>query len=183
VEHNNETNVSTHHIHDIEALNALVSHPFEISESEESNDLDPDNNFFLPTIDNSLTTCKYYNIDQINNDISVKQSNQFSILGLNIRSLPKNHRELNSMLHIIDTKFHAIILTETWLKEHNIELYNIDDYSHEHQIRQDKDGGGVSIFIKENINFKVRADLNFNSNDYQLLCVVHPNDPWEFLAV
>ena len=101
----------------------------------------------------------------------LKNPNQLSNFCLNIRSLPKNHRKLVTLLNTIDTQFTTISLTETWLQDHNFELYEIEGYSHISQLRENKNGGGVSIFIKNNLNFKIREDLNYNSIDFQLLWI------------
>ena len=54
---------------------------------------------------------------------------------------------------------------------HNVEPYAIKGYQHEYLLRQNKPGGGVSIFIKDNITYKSRNDLNFSCDDYEFLWV------------
>ena len=161
----------TNNMHNIETLNEMIFQPFEINDMEEINDLDPDSNFYNPFINQNITGCKYYNFDQLNKETNSNSLNHFSTFCFNIRSLPKNHRKLLTLLDTIDVQFSTLSLTETWLQDHNSELYEIDGFTHVSQIRSNKGGGGVSIFIRNNISFKTREDLNYNSTDYQLLWV------------
>ena len=108
-----EINNNTRHTINLKALNVLVFQPFEINELEETNDLDPDENYFSPTLNQSFTGCTYLNFDQLNQEINKQKHNQLSIFSLNIRSLQKNHRGLITLLDIIDTQFHIIALSET----------------------------------------------------------------------
>ena len=79
-----------------------------------------------------------------------------SVLHLNARSLKKNFSEVNTLLNTFDNTFSAIGVTETWLKSHNVSLYNIDGYVVEHSTRVTKIGGGVSLYINEKYNYKTR---------------------------
>jgi hypothetical protein len=175
IEHNEEIlieiNDFSKHIHDIDSLNELIFCPFEINETDETDDLDPDNNFYSPFLKQSIMNCKYFNIEQLNKEIDRKPSNHLSIFTMNIRSLQKNHRGLISLLDIINTQFHVVALTETWLKSHNLDLYNLPGYCHIPQIRENKDGGGVSLFIREEIEYKRRPDIDVNTIDHQFLWV------------
>ena len=55
--------------------------------------------------------------------------------------------------------FKILGLTENWLKSHNYTLYNLDGYKSEHRFRPLRGGGGVSLLIKEDIEYFVREDL------------------------
>ena len=139
------------------------------NEEEEYDDLDPDKIFYNPIINNITQGCKYYSIPNLNSETSKQNQSQLALLSMNIRSLPKNYRNFKTLLENIDTKFDVITLTETWIKTHNADIYQIDGYSHEYQTRENKAGGGVAIFIKDHINYKTRSDLNYNTHEYQLL--------------
>jgi hypothetical protein len=156
-------------IFNFETLDQMLFHSFELNNLDIDDDLDPDKKFYNPHNNNHPTSCKYYHPDQLNKVTNSNAQNHFSNLTFNIRSLPKNYRQLNILLDILDIQFHTISLTETWLKEHNKDLYEIEGYTHEPQLREGKDGGGVSIYVKNNINYKIRSDLNVTSHDYQFL--------------
>jgi len=117
--------------------------------------IDPDGNFY-----NCLTnlSCKYYQEDQLS-EIN-KYSNKLSLLHHNIRSVSKNLDQLLSYVCNVGVPFTIIGLSETWLTENNKDLYGITNYVSLHECRQDKRGGGVSLFIHNSVDFKNRPDLN-----------------------
>jgi hypothetical protein len=133
------------HIHDVEALNALIFQPFELNDSEEANDLDPDSNYYNPLNNQNITGCKYFYVDQLNHSTSSKNQIQFSNLSFDIRSLPKNFRQFVPFIESLNIHFHTISLTETWLQDHNHDLYEIEGYHHVQQLRKDKKGGGYQF--------------------------------------
>jgi hypothetical protein len=118
-------------IHDIESLNEMIFNPFDLNEIDEEDDLDPDNIFYGPIMQQNVLGCKYYNTQTLNLETNSKPLNsvQLSMLTLNIRSLPRNHKNLIPLLNIIDNQFHIISLTETWLKEYNADLFPIEGYA------------------------------------------------------
>jgi exonuclease III len=133
--------------------------------------LDPDQNYYNPIMNQRLLACKYYHPDQLATDLQNKEKIQLSIFCMNIRSMRKFFTGLNTLLDIIDSDFHILSFTETWLREYNIDQFNIEGYTHEAQIREDKEGGGISLYIQTKLSYKTRDDLNHNSNDCQFLWV------------
>ena len=61
-------------------------------------------------------------------------------------------------------KFPIIALSETWLKNHNCDRYGLDDYNAEHNCRPNRGGGGVSLNVKDTIEYTVRDDLCFQND-------------------
>ena len=57
------------------------------------------------------------------------------------------------------------------MKDHNIELYGIDGYNSEHAIRSSRTGGGVSIFIQDNIEYFLRNDLSSQNDNIESLFI------------
>ena len=82
------------------------------------------------------------------------------MLNTNIRSLYSNFESLKDFLRESDMNFNIIGLVETWLKDQPHEYFEIDGYNLELTNRQNKRGGGVCLYVDENINYKVRTDLN-----------------------
>ena len=117
-------------------------HPFELNEIEDFSDLDPDQNYYNPLMNQRISDCKYFNINQVNAEYHNKEPNQLSIFCMNIRSLRIFFTGLKTLLNIIDPKFHILALTETWLQQYNTDQFNIDGYSHVTQIRDGKEGEG-----------------------------------------
>ena len=81
----------------------------------------------------------------------------FSIFHLNIQSLKAKHELLESLLSEIDN-FDLLCFTETWLTINNFQCYNLTGYSHIPSIRNNRNGG-TSIFVKSNIQYKIREDI------------------------
>ena len=79
-----------------------------------------------------LEACNYQTEKTFNNSVSRKgiSNNSFSLLHLNIRSVPANLSLLLSDIENLDRRFSVIGLTETWMNPSNIDAYGIDDYNH-----------------------------------------------------
>ena len=63
--------------------------------------------------------------------------------------------------HCIKT-FNFIGVSETWLSDHNYDLYGLDGYHFEENHRSSRSGGGVGLFINNSIEFLCRKDLEIN---------------------
>ena len=68
-------------------------------------------------------------------------------------------------LQMLKFNFTFLGVTEIWLKDSNVDSYNITDYNVEHNYRSHKGGGGFSLFVKRYIDYYVRTDLTL-SNDF-----------------
>ena len=62
-------------------------------------------------------------------------------------------------------------MSETWLKVHNYENYNISGYRAEHNYRPNRAGGGVSLYIRDAIEYTTREDLRFSNNVIESLFI------------
>ena len=56
--------------------------------------------------------------------------------------------------------FSVIGFSETWLNSSNIDTYGIDGYSHVGITRESGKGGGVSLFISDNIIYCELSEFN-----------------------
>ena len=77
----------------------------------------------------------------------------------NIRSVARNLNTFENYLTNLDHTFPIIALSESWLKDHNFQRYGISGYNAEHNLRPGRGGGGVSLLIKDSIDYIVRDDL------------------------
>ncbi len=107
----------------------------------------------------ALNNCKYYLPSEI-----VIPSNKIKLLHCNVRSLKNKFDQFLSFLKSINSTFDIIGLTETWLNDEIICEYNMPGYALVYNNRNDNRGGGVAMYIKNNIKFKSRPDLDFNNN-------------------
>ena len=92
--------------------------------------IDPDTNFL---IDINLSLCDYYTEFEYNQ--CFQKNDQFSILNLNVRSLPKNIDVVKHFLAGIHNSFSILSFTETWLCEYNVSTHNFLGYSHVFKLR------------------------------------------------
>jgi hypothetical protein len=61
--------------------------------------------------------------------------------------------------------FQIIGLAETWLNENNHEYFTLKNYEHFGSSRLNKKGGGVSIYVSNQMESKPRNDLTKNIED------------------
>ena len=155
--------------HDPQHNNPLLFNPFDMNDESlflPLHDVDPDFNFYNEMAEfNSRHECKYYLEKSFNRNLGDQADNAFSILHLNIRSIPKNLGNFTSFISNLNLKFAFIGLSETWLNENNCTLYNMDGYNKVDKYRINRTGGGVSLYIRNDIQFIERPDLSeFNEN-------------------
>ena len=123
------------------------------------NDIDPDLNY-LSTDIRSLNT-QYFD-DQTFRE-KFKFNNTLSMCHLNIRSLPEHFIEFTAYIEHLNIDFKIIALSETWLKPHHID-YIIPSYNIENELRIKRRGGGVSLYIHNSLQYKVRHDLKIGND-------------------
>ena len=78
---------------------------------------------------------------------------------INIRSLQAHLHSFEKYLENIDIKFSCVGVTETWLQDHTSDLYNLNGYELIENHRQTRRGGGVGIYLKEDIPYLTRSDI------------------------
>ena len=91
-------------------------------------------------------------------DLLAKHASNFSIFHLNIRSVISHFRELLGYLDTLDITFKVIGLSETAINETSIR-YDIPRYNCEIDFRSARNGGGVSLYILDTLQYKLRNDL------------------------
>ena len=87
--------------------------------------------------------------------IDSSSHDSFSILHLNIRSIKKNFENFKLFFSFLGFSFSVICFSETWLVEVGKSLYELPNYISKPQVRDDRKGGGVSIYIHNSLSFKV----------------------------
>ena len=139
--------------------------PFELNEPDHligayNEDVDPDIHFFN-TFNQHLAKCNYLTDESFTRLMhkSTLKEQSFSLCHLNIRSIRKNLGAFESFIDTLQYEFPIIGLTETWLSDHDNDLYNITGFNMIENHRSEKSGGGVAICVKESIDYNSRADL------------------------
>ena len=137
--------------------------------------IDPDINHYNDNISNF----KPHSIDSFIQDAKIS-NNSLNIFHNNARSIMKEGRleEYDVLLEAISNPFHIMVFTETWLTEHNKDLCQFDGYKPLHLLRPVDEqfdlksrGGGVSFFIKHNIDFKYREDLSLSTPETECIFI------------
>ena len=134
---------------------------------------DPNVNFFNVNFEN-LNSPYFFPEDFNGAYENESSSNYFSILHLNTRSIMKNFENFKMFLNSINFTFSIICFSETWLDETNsteTSLYELPNYVSKHQVRSDRRGRGVSIYVHKTFNFKVRSDLSINNKVIESISV------------
>jgi exonuclease III len=150
--------------------------PFElqcINDDEPLTDIDPDANYFALAGNTSLDNSNYFTTNSFKTYINKNNitNDNLSFIHFNVRSLSQNITELSAFLETLCVKFSCICLTETWLRDNTVDLYNMSGYNHIYKYRENRPGGGVSIFLHDSIPFKIRDDLSSVNDNYECLFI------------
>ena len=103
--------------------------------------------------------CLYYLADEFNEKIN-EHPIEFSTIHFNSRSMTKNFDQITAYLSSISHNFSAIALTETWLSPDNESLFCLDGYNFVNKNRLTGKGGGVGLFLRNELDYIIRNDLN-----------------------
>ena len=138
--------------------------------SDPNSDLDPDlNNQNYASLANY---CNYESAEDLNGVIGGNKLISFSLFHLNARSLVKNQDALAHLLANINHKFSVLAITETWVKESNVNDLSFEGYNFVSNHRANKIGGGVGLFIDQNFSYKILPEFNVsNANIIESLFV------------
>lgn len=118
----------------------------------------------------TYVNCSFYLTESFNtmyNDIS-NQSNLF-IVHHNIRSFNKNFDEFACFMASLACEIDILILSETWFSHDDVT--NIVGYHSFHCTRDNKGGGGVSVYIRKTINCKAEPILVKSCDVADILCI------------
>ena len=149
--------------------------PFELNDDDMSPmlDYDPDLQYYNSISSLNQHSCNYHIEDTFNNKLSDLNitSNSLSFIHCNIRSIPKNIGKFETYLEGLNHKFSLIGLSESWLSDHSVDLYSLSGYKSVHKYRNDRMGGGVSLYIDESMEYIVREDLCLMNNTVESLFI------------
>ena len=112
---------------------------------------------------------KYYDI--IDFPQIKKNSHAFSIFHLNIRSLSAHLEELLLLLNALKIKFDVIGISETKEQSGGF-LKNVDLHGYTiHSQHSNSEAGGVALYVKSNLDYIIREDLNVLENEFETIWV------------
>lgn len=116
--------------------------------------------------------CQYYTNENIDkHDPNINNCN-LSLFHLNTQSLNKKANDLVNYLSSIHNHFDIYGFSETWFtSDIDANIIDLGDYSSENCNREGRRGGGVSLFIKSDLNYVNRPDLVIDCIDCDSLFV------------
>jgi hypothetical protein len=114
---------------------------------------------------NLYTHSPYYNTDDAL-EVLVPKQNNFSLLSLNCQSLHSKFNQLKIYLEYFAQSnyyFDIICLQETWIGDnHDVSLFQLADYTFLHKSSCCSTHGGVAIYLRQNLEYKI---LSLNGTD------------------
>lgn len=164
----NEHSINEHRILDPLNLNNIENTQYEIDE------FDPDLNYYNDfTCVQNVQNCSYYLEDMYIKKISSNQimKNSFSLIHFNIRSAPRNLDKVEKLFSTLEMDFTVVALSETWLNCNNYHCHSLPGYNMESNFRSDRIGGGVSLLVKESVDYVLREDLSVFQSNFESLFI------------
>ena len=116
-------------------------------------------------LNTSIGNCISYDFSKFENTFkSIKGC--FLVMNFNIRSFNRNIDEFLLFLDNLIIKPSVVVLTETWFSDNNFQ--NINGYKSFHSYRLNRIGGGVSIFITNELPSSEVSIMNMNNDNIEL---------------
>ena len=123
---------------------------------------------FSPDVDNYVRqNCRYIDVECLANLVN---GISLTILLFNIRSCNKNFDQFISTFCDYFSHFTCIILTETWLSKDRDTIFNIDGF-YSVDLYRNNYGGGIKIFVKNNVQSKVLGNFNVLNDVIEMLTI------------
>ena len=139
-------------------LNQMINNnAFDLNSSEDDNEEDiDDENCVLPAIN-----CNYYTTDEFLSN-NFNSSKNFSVLHLNIHSINRHIEEFRLFLLILEFQFDVICLSESKIEDNTNPIVDISiaGYQKPESTPTEATKGGVLIYVKDGLDYKIRKDLN-----------------------
>ena len=109
---------------------------------------------------------KYYTVPEFEDQCL---NNNLTIFHQNIRSFNRNYDYLSVFLGKFNKSIDIIALSETWFSDNF--THDIEGYKSFHSYRKDRNGGGISIYVKKEIGVRCVSNKCVVTNDLES-CVV-----------
>ena len=130
-------------------------------------DIDPDIHY------NNCVDAQYYNENSFNKVF--KDSNELSLMHLNIRSVPAHFSQFRAQLDLLSIRFKVIALSETAINSYHT-CYNIPSYTIEQDFRPKRKGGGVALYIANTLKYTPRSDLSIGGDTNSIFVEIDKSD-------
>ena len=137
-------------------------------------DYDPDVNFFdgcFGEVGGSVRSL-YTSVDRFNSIPGTARL--FTVMGMNIRSFNANFDAFEGFLQSLSCKPNIIALTETWMSQRNSAVCEIPGYRSCHTFRSNRAGGGASVFIAGDVDFRKIENMSICNETIETCAVELP---------
>ncbi len=79
--------------------------------------------------------------------------------------------KIKEYIHNRKVAFSVIAISEVWLSEDQVNLYQLEGYDNYCQIRTEWKGGGVRLFIKKSLEHHIVENMTMSLNEMECLTV------------
>lgn len=121
-------------------------------------ELDPDNYF----CDLCLRDSDYITCDEYVSAISSLPRQGLSLMHVNCGRLDSHFAQLTYTIQFLQLKSAVVALTETWTTTNTETNYPIPGYNSIIKSRTDRAGGGIALYVTDDLKFKRRDDMCFD---------------------
>lgn len=110
----------------------------------------------------------YFSTDNLNRFLS---PTFHSAIHINARSIRKHFDDIQLLLSALDNPFSLIGISETWLNDDDKNLFDLPSYKSEYSHRANNNHGGVAVYIKSNVHYNRRYDIELDVIDCESVWV------------
>ena len=136
---------------------------------------DPDLNYFSHLNSNNFDSSYVLEVNVKRDIYNIKKYDNLSLIHVNIRSMNSNFEKLHDLLLNCSNSFNIICVTETWSTNKDFKNnlnFHLPNFDFVHQQREtEKKGGGILIYLNNNIKFKLMEDLSISNGENQCVTV------------
>ena len=116
---------------------------------------------------NEASTCQYYTMESFRS--GVQTTGKLLILHLNVRSFFQNFEEFNAYFSQLECKPQVMVLSETWFNDFTVA--SLDGYLGYHSARDERRGGGVSVYVQDSITSAAISQLSLSGPVFECVAV------------
>lgn len=117
----------------------------------------------------------YLNIDELPEYLPNNDSMFPNVMHINIRSIPGKIDKLKELVHHLKERniiLDYILVCETFLRDETKALFNIPGYNLITENRHSKPKGGVAIYVRDQLQFKVLKNLSvFHEGEFESIFI------------
>ena len=116
-----------------------------------------------------------FKIKLVTRSQDIIQNENLSMLHLNVRSINSNFDDFKNLIEESKQVFNIICLSETWSSDKsfrdNSNYHLLNYFAIPFERINNKHGGGLLIYVKENLMHNVRNDLSISDGDREFLSI------------